>query len=135
MRSPATRSVSARSVCAEVGPSAPVHTDTVRPALLDVALANRASEVLALPVHATVVPARTPSQAQFWLLFWLLWISRRCVASVKATVGRTPLSYWWLACQVISPSAPSLPTWYQSVVAPCDWWTSTRSPLSASATA
>ncbi|WIX91870.1 hypothetical protein [Amycolatopsis sp. DG1A-15b] len=36
---------------------------------------------------------------------------------------------------MISPSAPSLPTWYQSVVALGDWCTSTRSPSSPSATA
>src|SRR5690349_15443403 len=126
--------VSTRRVFDGVGPSAPVHTSTRRVPLAAVSLAYRASDVLALPVHVTVVPARVPVHVQFWLLLWLWWISRRCVASVKATVGWTPLSYWWLACQVISPSVPSLPTWYQSVEAVCDWWTSTRSPLSSSAT-
>src|ERR1700759_3015137 len=97
-------------------------------------LFNRAADVLALPVHETVAPDTVPFQVQFWLLLWLLWISTRVFAPVNATVGVTPLSYWWLACQVISPSAPSCPTWYQSVEADCDWCTSTSCPASFRAT-
>ncbi|WP_239154946.1 hypothetical protein [Amycolatopsis sp. FDAARGOS 1241] len=97
---------------------------------------NSGSEAFAFPVQATVLPdvSSVPCHCQFWLELWLRWISRT-PEPVNATVGVSPLSYWRLADQVISPSARSCPVWYQSVVAACDRWTSTTRPDSSSAIA
>ena len=95
--------------------------------------------MVALPLQATVrAPlSSTPFQVQFWSFDWLRWIS--CTVSpvglVNRTVGRTPLSYWWLPDQLISPSASRCPTRCQSVVAVSDWCTSTSQPLSLRVTA
>ncbi|MGW4485315.1 hypothetical protein ACWEOE_15935 [Amycolatopsis sp. NPDC004368] len=101
-----------------------------------VAFGYSASGVFALPVQVTPAPfaSSMPCHCQFWLLDWLRWIARTPVP-VKATVGDTPLSYCRLGDQVSSPSAPSFAVWDRSVVAACDWCTSTSRPESSSAIA
>ncbi|MEU4672281.1 hypothetical protein AB0F91_30960 [Amycolatopsis sp. NPDC023774] len=98
-------------------------------------MGNSGSAVFPLPPKVTAPDASsTLCHCQFWAEDLLRWISRTPLPP-NTTVGATPLSYFWLADQVSSPSAPSFAVRDQRVAAVCDWWTSTSRPESSSAIA